>query len=112
MSSKAPMPPPRSELLWAAVDLDATLARGIWTPDNPTREIGPPIPENVEKLHALVDRGMKPVIHTSRGWTDYEAIESWLAYHGLPVRRIVCGKLLAGVYVDDRAVHESAAVWG
>jgi len=56
-------PPPRSELLWDAVDFDGTLAHGTWSIDNPNAVPGPPIWLNVTKLHRLVDAGRKIVIH-------------------------------------------------
>lgn len=102
---------PRGDLLWAAVDLDGTLAEGIWTADNPTSEIGYPIWENVHKARDLEAAGYKIVIHTSRGWTDYENIEGWLNYYNVPYRRIVCGKLLAAVYIDDRNKNVSDESW-
>lgn len=105
------LPPPRGELIWAAVDLDGTLAEPVWTPKTPGPEIGDPIWDNVGKLWGLVRSGYKVVIHTSRGWHDYEAIESWLNYWFIPHDKIVCGKLLAKVYIDDRALHESADSW-
>ena len=111
MFREAPLPPPRSALKWAAVDLAQTIAQGVWTPEDPTRQIGPPIIENVRKLEQLDKAGWKIAIHTSRSWGDYETIEMWLNFHHIPWSRIVCGKLLAGIYVDDRAVHESEDDW-
>lgn len=104
-------PPPRSSLLWAAVDLDGTLAEPVWTPDNPTTAIGDPIWRNVEKLNQLVRYGYKIHIHTSRPWHDYEAIEAWLNYWDIKFHRIECGKLLAVLYIDDRGRHESEESW-
>jgi hydroxymethylpyrimidine pyrophosphatase-like HAD family hydrolase len=104
-------PPPRTELIWAAVDLDDTLAEGVWTPESNGRNIGAPIERNVEKLNELVASGMKIVIHTARGWEHYQSIESWLDHHQIPHHRIVCGKLLAAVYVDDRAVESEQESW-
>lgn len=103
--------PQRNDLLWLAIDLDGTLAEPLWTPGNPTHAIGDPIPLNVVKLREAVRRGYKPVIHTSRPWTDYEAIEAWLIHHDIPFKGIVCGKLLAALYVDDRARHADDASW-
>lgn len=102
---------PRSDLLWYAIDLDGTLAEGIWTPDNPTSQIGDPIWENVKKAREVEAAGYKIIIHTSRAWTDYENIEGWLNHYNVPYRRIVCGKLLAVRYVDDRAVHANDESW-
>lgn len=99
--------PPRENLLWAAVDLDGTLAEGLWTPDNPTAEIGPvkvyPNGKTAKDLvDELYDEGYKVVVHTSRGYTDLENVERWLDYHEIRYRQVVCGKLLAAVYIDDR----------
>jgi hypothetical protein len=96
--------PPRSDLLWLGVDLDGTLARPIWTPDNPTSEIGEPLPKNVARLRRAVDKGYKNILHTSRPWTDYENIEGWLHYYGIPFKEIQCGKPLYYRYIDDRAI--------
>lgn len=101
----------RADLLWYAIDLDGTLAEGIWTPDNPTHKIGYPIWENVHKAREVEAAGYKIIIHTSRAWTDYENIEGWLNHYNVPYRRIVCGKLLAVRYVDDRAIHADDESW-
>lgn len=111
MSSDGFTVPPRDDLLWIAVDLDGTIAEPIWTPQNPTSAIGDPIQRNLVKLREAVRRGYKPVIHTSRPWTDYEAIETWLNHHDVPFRGIVCGKLLAAAYCDDRAISADASSW-
>jgi hypothetical protein len=107
-------PPPikiRDSLIWVGVDLDGTLARSVWTPDNPTSEIGDPIWENVDKVHELDRAGYKIIIHTSRGWTDYQFIEHWLLHYQIPFREIQCGKPLYAAYVDDRAIHADAESW-
>lgn len=98
---------PRAELIWYAVDLDGTLAEPAW----PDPGIGDPIFGNVMKLRQLVRAGKKIVIHTARPWSDYELIESWLNQNLIHFDRIVCGKLLAHRYIDDRAIHESEKSW-
>lgn len=103
--------PPRSDLRWLAIDLDNTLAEGLWTPGNPTSAIGNPIRANVVKALDAHLAGYKLVIHTARSWTDYEAIEAWCKHYDIPQRRIVCGKILAAAYVDDRAIHADAPRW-
>lgn len=106
-----PTPPKRSRLLWAAVDLDNTLAEPLWTPANPTTEIGAPIWSNVHKVMALRDAGYKIIIHTARADTDYEAIEMWMQYYGVPFKEIRTGKPLAAAYIDDRGVHADHPDW-
>lgn len=103
--------PPRSDLLWVGVDLDGTIAEGIWTPDNPTSDIGDPIYENLAKLEQVLNSGKKAVIHTARPWTDYETIEAWYRHHGLKISAIQCGKPLFYKYVDDRAVNAFDEEW-
>jgi hypothetical protein len=100
-----------SDLMWLAVDLDGTLAEGIWTPENPTSEIGRPIYRNVLKLQKCVDAGYKIVIHTARPNTDYKNIEGWLRYWGIPFREIQTGKILARLYIDDRGRFSEDESW-
>lgn len=106
-----PAPKPRNHLKWLAVDLDGTLARGVWTPESPTTAIGDPIGENVFKVVRLAKQGWKIVIHTARPWQDYEQIESWLNRYAIPWDKIVCGKLLAAAYIDDRAINAADDNW-
>lgn len=89
-----------ADLLWYAVDLDGTLAEDIWPEDG----IGQPIDPAVDFCFRIKADGYKIAIWTSRPWADYEAIERWLDDHQIPWNKIVCGKLLAKVYVDDRAI--------
>jgi hypothetical protein len=104
-------PPPVSRLKWAGIDLDGTLAEPLWTAENPTSDIGAPIAANVAKAHKLHEDGWKIVIHTSRAWTDYAAIEAWLNHHEIPFRAIICGKGLFGVMIDDRNVDINSPDW-
>jgi hypothetical protein len=103
--------PLRDKLKWLGVDLDGTLAEHLWTPDNPTSEIGDPIWSNVDKLKKAVSAGYKPIVHTSRPWTDYQVIEQWLNHYGIPYKEIQCGKPLYAAYIDDRAIHADAESW-
>ena len=104
-------PPPRSNLQWVGVDLDETLAQGIWTPENPTAEIGPPIAGNVAKVRALAAQGWKIHVHTSRPWHEVEHIKGWLRFHGVPFAGIQCGKPLYAAYIDDRAIFAGDDDW-
>lgn len=103
--------PPPHGLKWIAVDFDNTLCQtnyDLQTGENP---MGPAIPGTLEKCLELVANGYKIVIHTSRPWYDYEAIEAWLRYHHYPFHSIVCGKLQARGYVDDRNIDHRAESW-
>lgn len=104
------MPPPDG-LKWMAVDFDNTLAQGRYNLATGENGMGPPIPGTLAKCQELVDHGYKIVIHTSRPWFDYEAIEKWLTHYGYPFSAIVCGKLQALGYVDDRNIDHRSPSW-
>lgn len=99
------------KLNWIGVDLDGTLATALWTPDNPTSDIGEPIWGNVAKVRLLDRAGYKIFIHTSRGWTDYQLIEQWLRHYEIPFKEIQCGKPLYAAYIDDRAINADELDW-
>lgn len=105
------IPAPRGNLIWVSVDLDGTVAKPVWTAENPTDDIGAPIASGVEKLRVLRASGLKIVIYTARAWTSYEAIEHWLRHHDIPFDKILPGKLLAMGYADDRAIPADAPDW-
>lgn len=105
------LPPPRAELLWIGIDLDGTLAEPVWTPGNPTSEIGDPIWRNVDKLIEVTTRGFRAVIHTSRPWTDHENVKTWLRHYNIPYEHIQMGKPLYRLYIDDRARHSEEESW-
>lgn len=104
------LPPPEG-LLWIAVDFDNTLAECHFDLETGINHIGDAIPGALAKCQELADHGYKIIIHTSRPWWDYEAIEEWLNGHGFPYSRIVCGKLMARAYVDDRNIAVNRESW-
>lgn len=94
-------------LRWASVDFDGVLSESVW----PDRGIGDPIEKNIKKLGELVVAGFEPVIHTARPWSDYEDLAAWLAHHEIPYHAMVCGKLLAAKYIDDKAINSEKDSW-
>lgn len=100
-----------TDLEIVAVDLDGTLAEQVWTLDNPTDEIGDPIWKNVEKLRQLRASGWKVIIHTARHWHHYAAIISWLDWWDIKHDGVVCAKIQAAAYIDDRAIHADDEDW-
>lgn len=104
------------------VDFDGTLCEFNYP------KLGPPRPGAIEFLRWLVDRGLTPVIWSSRMSPDtcaqdddpdaerhYQrwAIKRWLRHYGFPDLEVddgLTGKRLALAYVDDRGVaadHET-----
>lgn len=98
---------PEDGLKWLAVDLDGTLAEFVW----PDPGVGAPIPSAVRKVKEAVAAGWKVVIHTSRPWDNYEMIEMWLNQNEIPFHSILCAKLLAAAYIDDRNINPRAKSW-
>lgn len=90
---------PNDGLTWLAVDFDGTIASNSGYPDFIPDK---PLEGVKEELQHLESQGYKIIIHTARPWADYHNIENFMLNHGLPFRRIVCGKLLAKYYIDDR----------
>lgn len=98
----------RPDLKWYAVDLDNTIAEGVW-PD--CDGIGQPIEENMAKLELVREAGYKVIIHTARSWNEHENIDAWLTDHNIRHEGIVCGKPLSHRYVDDKAINSEEKSW-
>lgn len=95
-----------TELKWYAIDFDNTLMR-----TGEGFSFGEPIEENIKKLREIKDAGYSIIIHTARHWEDYINIEEWLDKHQVPYKMIICGKILAHRYVDDKAVPADKESW-
>lgn len=95
-------PIPNDGLKWLAIDFDNCIAHNSGYPDFIPSE---PLPFCVDALNEIVKNGYKIIIHTARPWADYDNIEKWCNTHHIPFRRIVCGKLLAKYYIDDRNLN-------
>lgn len=85
------------------LDFDNTIARSSF----PDFEIREPLPGTIEALQKLHEQGWKLTIYTARPWVDYQKIEDWCEKHGLPIRRIICGKPLFKYMIDDRNIEFS-----
>ena len=84
-----------------AFDFDGVLATPAW----PYESIGEPIEEGIALFNHYLAKGYKPFVFTSRSWHQKPDIEDWCWTHiGVRVE-VVCGKPLATMYIDDRAVR-------
>ena len=103
-----------------AVDLDGTLAKyNEW---NGINVIGEPNKECVKLLNQLEKEGWYIIINTCRlngSWEniDYDSafntLSKWLRNHSIPYDKIATkldGKVVADIYLDDRAVNFSKNV--
>lgn len=90
------------ELKWIGVDFDGTIFGNTGYPEYLLTE---PLPGAKDALQRMADQGWKIIIYTSRPWVEHEVVESHLEKHGIPFRRIVCGKMFVKYMVDDRNVE-------
>lgn len=86
---------------WVCVDFDGTICERVW----PDIGMGEPIPAGIDALKHYKDRGYFIAIYTARSWNDHDKIVGWLREQGLDgwVDTVICGKPVAGLYIDDRA---------
>jgi len=90
-------------------DLDGVLAENTW----PNPDIGAPIAAALQMAEHFAKQGKELVVYTARPRSHRARIWSWLSDTGLPWYYVICGKPVAGLYIDDRAVRfplASAAV--
>jgi hydroxymethylpyrimidine pyrophosphatase-like HAD family hydrolase len=85
------------------IDLDGTLSEVTW----PRPGIGAPFPYTRDLLQHYADQGFGVVIYTARPASHETMIWNWLQEHEMDhlVYEVVCGKPLAGLYIDDMAVN-------
>ena len=89
------------ELQWIGVDLDNTLAHNTGYPEfKLTTPLDGALPAMKE-----MNKKWKITIYTARHWGDYKDIEDWLNLHGIPFRRIICGKPLFKFIIDDKNIE-------
>ena len=89
------------------VDLDGTLAKGVW----PQRHIGEPIKKNIDKLVDVFDAGYQIEIYRARPDSDRQMIEDWLVEHLVPFDTIRCGKPSYIKYFGDEAFNSKESSW-
>jgi len=105
--------PELQDLKWVAIDVDGTIAEPSWVPGELNFVVGAPIAENIKKLEQVVEAGYKIVLYTARPWSHQQLLEAWCEKHipQIPIRAIICGKLLFIQLVDDRAINAMADSW-
>jgi hypothetical protein len=82
-----------------AVDLDGTLLEKAEYPS-----FGAPRDGAREAVCALRSSGYRVIVHTARPRREKTAVEAVLHHYGISIDGVRCGKLMADVYVDDRAL--------
>lgn len=91
---------------WIGVDLDGTLAHD--TGYHGEDQIGPPIPEMLERVKNWINQGQRVKIFSARASVPQHIpyIKAWLQTNGLPDLEVTNMKDFAMIEIwDDRAVE-------
>jgi hypothetical protein len=62
------------------------------------------IPGAKENITALSRKGYYIILYTSRWQEDEFVTKKWLEIHEIPYNKLILGKPLADIYIDDRAI--------
>ena len=82
------------------VDLDGTICTEEKTFE---RALAKPIKGAVDALKTLYVEGHNIIIYTARSWSEYKMTEQWLKDNNICYNRLVMGKPVGDVWIDDRA---------
>jgi hypothetical protein len=88
------------DIKWIGVDFDETIASNSGYPNYTP---GLPLEGAVDAIKELSIKH-KITIFTARPWSDYQNIEKYCEFYGIPTRRIICGKPLFKFMIDDKAI--------
>jgi len=91
-----------NELKWVGIDFDDTICRNSGFPDFIPTEL---LPFAREAIHGIIANGFKPVIFTARTWAEYNIVEDFVKKQRLPIAKIICGKPLFRIMIDDRNIE-------
>jgi len=85
-----------------AIDVDDT---AIFSEGPPFYKNGKPLNGAVEAINALVEKGCTVDFHTARHASLYDLTHKQLVDAGFKFRALHMGKVLADIYIDDRAMR-------
>ena len=89
----------------AVLDLDGVICKAEFYQNNPDYSKRRKEEGIEEVISYLREKNMEVIIYTSRWEEDREVTEEWLKKNGIDYDKLICGKPLADVYVDDKAVR-------
>jgi hypothetical protein len=101
--SKEEHPLGQDNLRWVCVDWDNTIVNTTY--DGVHYNINSIIGGAREALKKITEAGFKIIIYTARPWSDYIVIENYCLKNKLSFSRIICGKPLFKVCIDDRNIE-------
>ena len=107
---------PLGKKLTIAIDLDGTVADctdvDFSKADEDSCELmkSKPIKGSLEAVKKLYEQGNTIVFYSSRDHGSKDITEKWLKEHGFPYHHVEMEKLVAHIYIDDRAIN--GCDWG
>ena len=102
---------PLGKKLTIAIDVDGTIADcseiDFDKVDNNPNELMKAKPKKgaLEGIRKLYSQGHTIVFYSSRNNDSKDVTERWLKKHDFPFHHIVMEKLVAHIYIDDRAIN-------
>ena len=90
----------RRDFLKIVIDLDGTILEEKTARERPEAT---PLPGAVEAVNRLYEMGHIIIIHTARTDKDLELTLKQLNEYGIKYHRLVLGKPVGDIFIDDRA---------
>jgi len=91
-----------------AVDFDGTLTIEVGVRNDPSTWVPTHDKKPNEKIVGWINKMFKEghtiIVHTARWQSEYAKVRAWLEVNKVAYHAIVCGKLIADVYLDDKAM--------
>jgi len=84
------------------IDVDGTICDERKTFE---KSLAEPKQDIINIVNKLYSAGNRIIIYTARGWGEYSMTERWLEDNGVKYHQLLCGKPIADVFLDDRAVN-------
>jgi uncharacterized HAD superfamily protein len=85
------------------VDIDGVVC--IDTRKHTDYEVREPLLKGIQMVQKLKRDGHTVILHTARWLEDYPVTYEWLIRHEVPFDKLVMGKPLGDVYIDDKALR-------
>lgn len=83
------------------IDIDGTICEEMPTFERPLAQILPGARATINSWH---QQGVFIILFTTRNWSEYAMTANWLQKEGVEYDLLLCGKPLADLWIDDRAI--------
>jgi hypothetical protein len=84
------------------IDIDGTMCPELRMYDH---SLVKPFSGAKETINGLYSEGHTIIIYTARHWAEYNLTEDWLIRNGFKFHRLIMGKPVGDIWIDDRAIN-------